>query len=369
MNAGPSVGSARRRATRSPEERQADLESTLATLQNGVESLRSSQGWRAWLDFAARMPAYSLNNQLLIVAQRPHASAVASYTAWKALGRQVRRGETGIRILAPTTRTVPVEGSDAAQVSSPVLSGMDDVREQSRRVLTGFRPVAVFDVSQTDGQPLPVTQRPALLHGQAPEGLWDALSQQVADAGFALSRVSDATQLGGANGMTDFGSRTVLVRQDVSDAQAVKTLAHELAHVLLHDPVARGPVDSDVDSPVDQSSTSSVAVQGARLDRDIKEIEAESVAYLVTAHAGLDAGDYSFGYVAGWSAGSDTAALTTVASRVLATARSITDRLAPALMPATSDHSAAMTIDRKRMAGVRAAHLAPIAAMGPALTL
>ena len=307
MTAPPTVSQRQARAGRSPEQRQADLEATLATLQAGVASLRNSDGWRAWLDFAAHMPAYSLNNQLLIVAQRPTASAVASYTAWKSLGRHVRRGETGIRILAPTTRRIARDaGPDADDNATPEPEDVD-VRERSRRVLTGFRTVAVFDVAQTDGDPLPVPQRPALLQGQAPEGLWDALAHQVAAANFTLSRVADASDIGGANGVTDFGARTVQVRCDVSEAQAVKTLAHELGHVMLHDP----ETDPTWSMPC----------------REVKEVEAESVAYLVTAHSGLDSSDYTFGYVAGWSAGTSPEVITTVAGRVLATARSITERL------------------------------------------
>lgn len=307
MTAPLTVGRSPAHTSRTPEQRQADLVATLATLQAGVASLRTSDGWRAWLDFAAHMPAYSLNNQLLIVAQRPTASAVASYTAWKSLGRQVRRGESGIRILSPTTRRTTTDAGVDADDNPASKPDDADVRERSRRVLTGFRTAAVFDVAQTDGDPLPEPQRPALLQGHAPEGLWYALAQQVATANFRLTRVADAAAIGGANGVTDFGARTVQVRQDVSEAQAVKTLAHELGHVMLHDP-ATDPTRS---MPC----------------REVKEVEAESVAYLVTAHSGLDSSKYTFGYIAGWSAGTTTEEITTVASRVLATARSITERL------------------------------------------
>jgi antirestriction protein ArdC len=251
------------------------------------------------------MPAYSLSNQLLIVAQRPASSAVASYSAWKSLGRQVRRGESGIRILAPNTRRVHGESEEAlghGQAPAP-----DIVAEPSRHIVTGFRVVSVFDVAQTDGDPLPEPQRPALLEGEAPWGLWDALAQQVTQAGFGLSRAADAPTIGGANGVTDFGARTVTVRSDVSDAQAVKTLAHELGHVRLHDPTVDGT--------------------WAMPCRDVKEVEAESVAFLVTAHAGLDSSDYTFGYVAGWAASQKPDVLSGVATRILTAARSITARI------------------------------------------
>lgn len=313
MTGGPDVPSSRARPARTPEQRQAELDATFDRLQAGVESLRSSDGWRAWLDFAARMPSYSVNNQVLIVMQRSDATAVASYSTWKSLGRQVRRGEAGIRILAPTTRTSPGDvaaDSDAGSGEGSNAAGSDqlrDVRGQRARVVTGFRAVAVFDVSQTDGDPLPTPERPTLLTGQAPDELWEGLEHQVTAAGFALGRVPDAGAIGGANGMTDFATRTVLVRADVTDAQAAKTLAHELAHVLLHDPRA----DPTWAMPC----------------REVKEVEAESVAYLVTAHAGLDSSDYTFGYVAGWAADRPADALTAAATRIMDAARTITEGL------------------------------------------
>ncbi|MDO8731945.1 MAG: ArdC-like ssDNA-binding domain-containing protein [Actinomycetota bacterium] len=349
MTAPSTVGARQARASRTPEQRQADLEATLATLQAGVASLQTSDGWRAWLDFAARMPAYSLNNQLLIVAQRPTASAVASYTAWKSLGRQVRRGGTGIRILAPTTRRITRDGGADADDNAAPEPDDADVREQSRRVLTGFRTVAVFDVAQTDGDPLPVPQRPALLQGQAPEGLWGALAHQVAAANFTLTRVADAAMIGGANGVTDFGARTVRVRMDVSEAQAVKTLAHELGHVMLHDPAS----DPTWSMPC----------------REVKEVEAESVAYVVTAHAGLDSSEYTFGYVAGWSAGTSPEVITKVAGRVLATARSITERLDLPAAAELVDHAVSGTrLDMQVRDRLKPAQLSPAGAGTHSLT-
>ncbi len=300
--------SAGARQAKSPEERQASLDATLAQLQAGVEALRSSDGWQAWLEFAARLPTYSANNQLLILTQRPDARAVAGYTAWKAVGRQVRRGEFGIKILAPTTRRV--SDHDGAEHESTAPEP-DDVREQSRRVLTGFRVASVFDVSQTDGDPLPEPERPTLLEGQAPDGLWAALARQVSAAGFHLDRSPNAASIGGANGVTDFRQRSVLVRQDVSDAQAVKTLAHELGHVLLHDPT----VDESWSMPC----------------REVKEVEAESVAFLVSAYAGLDTSDYTFAYVAGWARSQPSDALTKTAARVLSTAKAITYAIDPSM--------------------------------------
>jgi hypothetical protein len=166
-------------------------------------------------------------------------------------------------------------------------------------VLRGFRVTHVFDVSQTDGKPLP-DAGPSLLAGGSPRGLWDRLADQVHGAGFTLDRGDCGT----ANGYTDHTRKHVRVRDDVSPAQASKTLAHELAHVLLHGP----------DEP-------------AR-ERNVAEVEAESVAYVVTGAAGLPTEGYSVPYVASWSAGNSDV-VREAAARVLSTARHIIERAGP----------------------------------------
>lgn len=311
-SAAPAPVPVARGSGRTPEQQHADLASTLERLREGVETLSTSDGWKAWLEFAASMPNYSVNNQLLILVQRPTATAVASYTAWKSLGRQVMQGEKGLRILAPTKRAVPEVDSGTDTTVTSHEPPQDRRQQRSvRRVVTGYRPVSVFDVSQTTGAPLPEAPRPSLLAGNAPPELWDSLAAQVGQAGYRLERVGCAADIGGANGVTDFGSRTVQVRSDVSPAQAAKTLAHELGHVLLHDPAT------------------SASAPGAC--RDDKEVEAESVAYIVLAHAGVDASDYSFDYVAGWAAGAEPDAIRTHAQRILDASRSIISALPPDL--------------------------------------
>jgi hypothetical protein len=249
-------------------------------LADQVQGLIDSQDWREFLTVASRFHRYSTNNVLLILAQRPDATRVAGYRAWQRLGRQVRKGERGIAILAPCVqRARPVDDHDDAENPEVV------------RILRGFRVAHVWDISQTDGNPLPEI-RPALLAGEAPEGLWDSLASQVAEAGFALER----GDCGGANGRTDYLTRTVTVRADVDDAQAVKTLAHELAHVWLHDP------------------------DEGHHHRGTAEVEAESVAYVICHAAGLASDDYSLPYVAVWSDG-DPAVVRATAERVLGAAQ------------------------------------------------
>jgi len=193
-------------------------------LTRAVESLVSGEDWQQLLILAGRLHRYSANNCLLIRAQRPDATWLAGYRRWQALGRQVRRGEKGVSILAPiVTRRRPVDSDEETEAPGLV------------RVLRGFTVAHVWDVSQTDGPPLPEVG-PVLLEGDAPAELWDRLASQVVAAGFALRRADCRP----ANGVTDFGGRTVTVRADVDGAQAAKTLAHELAHVLLHDGTENG---------------------------------------------------------------------------------------------------------------------------------
>ena len=265
--------------------RAAKLEALHATLAEQVAALRDGQDWQRWLATAARLPDYSLNNVLLIAAQRPQATAVAGFNAWKALGRQVDKGQKGIAILAPIVRRARLGAPDQlargeqGPPEDPAQPAQDaDGRPPAGRAVSGFKVAYVFDISQTSGPPLPRQPTPALLSGQAPAGLWDALAEQVISRGFTLARADCGP---GVNGLTHYGQRTVTVRPDVDDAQAVKTLAHELAHVLLHDPT--GP-DAQ---PGPAGLTSSGQCRG-RL-----EVEAESVAYLIAASHGLDTGSYT----------------------------------------------------------------------------
>jgi hypothetical protein len=158
----------------------------------------------------------------------------------------------------------------------------------------GFRVAHVFDVGQTDGDPIDEV-RPELLAGESPAGMWDALAGQVAGAGFTLER----GQCDGANGRTNYSTRTVTVRDDVDDAQACKTLAHELAHVMLH-----------------EHELTAFGCRG-RL-----EVEAESVAYVVSQACGMATTSYSLPYVAQWANG-DVKAIQATADRVIRTAHTI----------------------------------------------
>lgn len=253
------------------------VEELHAALERGVASLVDSDSWKAWLSVQSRFHRYSWNNTLLIMIQCPEATQVAGYRTWQGLGRQVRKGEKSIGILAP------------------MFAKAKDKNGEDEKRLIGFRAVSVFDYSQTDGDPLP-TSGVALLEGEAPEGLWDALAAQVEANGYALER----GDCGGANGWTNGTTKTIRVRDDVSDAQAVKTLAHEVAHMMLH-------MDSD----------------DAMTHRGLAEVEAESVGYIVAGAHGMDTSGYSFGYISGWAGSAEADAVRQTGERVQRTARKI----------------------------------------------
>lgn len=251
------------------------LEEIHELLTEGVAKITTGDDWRALLDVMARFHRYSAKNTALIYLQRPTATHVAGYTVWKKMGRQVNKGERAISILAPCI--------------------YNDTEDQDTKVIRGYRVVSVFDISQTTGDELP-GPRPALLTGDAPAGLWDALALQVQANGFRLER--GATHP--ANGITNFTHKTVTIDDTLEPAQAAKTLAHELAHVLLH--------------------------EGVEPHRGRVEVEAESVAHVVCTVAGIETSDYSWPYVAGWSGG-DLDLIRSTMTTVTDTARSILDSI------------------------------------------
>ena len=274
-------------------------------LHEGITALRGGQDWRRFLDTARRLHSYSFHNLILIGAQRPDATMIAGYETWKQLGRQVDRGQKGIQILAPVRRrdTAAAEaGRDRLGGDGPPAGPAAADSEAGARPVA-FRLAHVWDVSQTSGDPLPAQPAPQLLAGAAPDGLWDRLAALAAGRGFSVER-GDCAE---ANGYTAWASRSVRVRDDVDDAQACKTLAHEVGHVLLHD-------------PADFAGTT------ARC-RGIAEVEAESVGYLIVADAGLDSAAYTFPYVTSWAADVNGATpedvVAATGARVLAAARTV----------------------------------------------
>ena len=259
----------------------------------GVAALADSDAWRAMLNTARRFHRYSLGNLLLIGAQRPEATQVAGFGTWKALGRQVRKGERGVSILAPC----PI------RTTNDTDTGGGDVGGEAPAARLRWKVATVFDVAQTDGDPIATpADLVTLPQGDLPPGLWDGLAAQVAAHGYTLERGDCGT----ARGFTNPTTMVVRVTGEQVDAAATKTLAHELAHVVA------GHVE---DLPTYATC------------RGRCEIEAESIAYVVTGAQGLDTSAYSFGYVAVWADGHPDQVRDTAAT-VIRCARTILDQLA-----------------------------------------
>ena len=270
----------------------------LDTLREALAALVTGAQWLEFLDVQTRFPTYSFHNTLAILAQAPNATRVAGYRTWQTVGRHVRQGEHGIAILAPIMRR-----HDHTNTTAPQTSGLDrDSSDNESGRCVGFRVVHVFDIAQTDGDPLPIGPTPHLLTGFAPAGLWPALVALIGQSGYRTERAPMPAWCPTANGVTLTDEQLVIVRDDLPDAQAVKTCAHELAHVLLH------------------------TTSGDREPRPVREIEAESVAYLVCAAHGMDPSGYSFAYLAHWSGG-NLELVAATGARVTRCARHILDHL------------------------------------------
>jgi len=267
-------------------------------LADAVAAAASNPGWRAWLTTAGKFRTYSANNVLLIAAQAPEATRVAGYRVWQGLNRQVRRGERGIVILAPIRRRDPAADTDSAAADGPdqtttapgspaAAAESGDQAGRGPRVLAGFTTATVFDVSQTDGDPLPDYPQVELPVGEAPAGLWDALTAQVTARGYTVTCEDPAP----AYGVTRYRDRRVDIAPGLSAAMACHTLAHELGHITADHEHRRD------------------------LTRGVREAEADGIAYLVGTAYGLPA-EFTVDYVTGWTNG-DPAVIRSTAARVV----------------------------------------------------
>ena len=287
----------------------AKAEAAQEQLAAKVEELHDPAAWAEFLAWAGRFHRYSWGNVLLIAMQRRDATRVAGYRAWQALGRQVRKGESGITILAP--RQGPCFGCTdagekrAAKAAGRQARGRGCDRCSGRGRYLFFTTATVFDIGQTDGDPVPAPPVPdaELLTG-GDTGMFDRLVELLTPDGWTVEKTYAGG--GGVNGYCDHSARRIVVEQDREPAHQVKTLLHELAHASLHDP-------ADVDYTAERGRC---------------EVEAESVAHVVLAGLGLDTSAYSLGYVTGWANG-EAAVLRAAAQRVMGEARRMLDVLVP----------------------------------------
>lgn len=314
------------RAKAKREERLKVMQERLTT---SVDALITGDDWRRAMEFAARFRGRSFKNVLLIqqamevayaegIVPTPVPTYVAGFRQWQTLGRSVMKGQPGIQILAPVTgRYATATPADADSWRRLRKGERPRPGETAKSKMIGLRPAYVWDITQTDGAPIPTPPTPKLLEGAAPEGLWDALADDITSQGYGLRLVSDARHLGGANGLTDFLTREVSVRTDMDEAAMVRTLAHEAGHVALH-------------TPTD-------AQENAAKHRGIAEVEAEGVSMMITAAHGMDSSAYTVPYVSTWATqvpGRDPVQVVQdTAARVRTAAIAILDRLDTTQVP------------------------------------
>lgn len=270
--AAKSAGKKTARSQRASDEKAARIDELTSQLADGIQGLADDEAWRGYLDFQSSMPHYSFGNCMLVRLQCPGATMVMPYGepgkpgTWMNIGRHAISGQKALYIRKPSFRKVKAEDSGDGQEHS----------------FLRFIWVPVFDVSQTEGEPLPEGEICRLLEGDDPQGLLGLVTAFAGSRGYSLELVDeiDGTE---ANGDCDWDLKRIRVcGSGRSSLQQAKTAVHEAAHMLLH--------------------------PGSELERGHKELEAESVAYVVLRYLGLDSSGYSFGYVLGWSGHSSATA-------------------------------------------------------------
>ena len=262
------------------EKREQQMYEITKKLEEGVKELFTSERYTEYLKTMSKFYKYSFHNTVLIALQRPEATLVAGYLAWqKNFHRQVKKGEKGIQIIAPSQRKEKELIEKFDPETNELILGPDGQpkTEVVEHVVSDFQVVRVFDVSQTYGEPLPEIAIPDLTEQVQNFPLFLQVVKELSPVPIRFGETA-----GEAKGYYSNKKKEIVVKADMSESQTIKTLIHEIAHAKLH--------DREV---LEQA--------GEEKDQRTKEIEAESIAYTVCQYFGLDTSDYSFPYIAGWS--------------------------------------------------------------------
>lgn len=258
-------------------------------LEQGISELFDSEKYKEYLTAMSKFHNYSFRNTMLILMQKPDASMIAGYGDWfKNFKRHVVKGEKGIKILAPVPYKKQIEEKKLGNDGKPLYDkNGKELVETSEIIIPSFKVTTVFDVSQTDGEEIPSITNQLTGSIEQYEDFFRAL-KQVSPVSIELEDIKD-----GANGYYQLEEKRIAIKNDLSELQTIKTAIHEIAHAKLH-----ALPEKDAGEPKQN-----------RADRRTREVQAESVAYTVCQHFGLDTSDYSFGYIAGWSSGRETTEL------------------------------------------------------------
>ena len=273
-----------------------------ARLEQGVQAIFDSDRYKEFLTAMSKFHDYSLNNTILIAMQG--GNLVMGFRQWeKEFDRHVKKGEKGIKIFAPAPYKVKklVDKIDP-ETRKPMLDREGKaIKEEKEITVPAFKVITVFDISQTEGKEFPdLSVKPLLADVEQYEDFFAAL-EKASPVPIAFEQITN-----GANGYFSLTDKRIAIKEGVSELQAVKTAIHEIAHAKLH--------DVDLNAPPEEQN---------RVDRRSREVQAESVAYTVCQHFGLDTSDYSFGYVAGWSSGKEMTELKASLETIQATAKEL----------------------------------------------
>ena len=260
-------------------------------LEQGIAELFDSERYREYLKVMSKFHNYSFRNTVLIAMQKPDASLLAGFSAWKNnFERNVMRGQKGIKIIAPSPYKIKQEMQKIDPHTQKPVIGKDGkpVTEEKEVTIPAYKVVSVFDVSQTEGKELPDIAVDELTGDVDRYKDFFAALEKTSPVPIAFENIE-----GGSHGYYHLEDKRIAINEGMSELQTLKTAIHEIAHAKLH--------DIDLNAPKDE--------QQPHVDRRTREVEAESVAYTVCQHYGLDTSDYSFGYVAGWSSGRELSEL------------------------------------------------------------
>ena len=314
------------------EMKKAELKEITDRLEQGVADIFSSDRYKEMLNMIAKFPEYSANNSLLILLQKPEAQLCQSYTGWKNMERYVKKGEKGIKILAPTPYTVQKEVPKLDMNGKQIVDkDGEPVMETKEFKVTGFKVVNTFDISQTEGKELPTIGVDELTGDVHNYGELIQVLVDICPVPIAFEQIQ-----GGAKGYYHQVEERIAIQEGMSEVQTVKTALHEMAHQKLH-----------AHQEKDQKQT-----------RNSKEVEAESVAYTVCQHYGIDTSDYSFSYVVGWSKGKETPELKASLETIRRTAAEIIHAIDAKMQELRIDKDKDVVIEQKDPASVEAPKVA-----------
>ena len=255
------------------------------SIEKGIKELFASDKYKQYLQTMSRFHKYSVNNQMLIFMQKPDASLVAGFNKWKdSFGRNVKKGEKSLKIIAPVPYKKKIQKDKLdPDTKLPMFDeNGQPLKEEKEISLSTFKVVSVFDVSQTEGKPLPEISSDLTGNVQHYDAFMEAIKQS-SSVPIDIQPIEN-----GADGFFSFDTQSITLREGMSETQTVCAAIHEVAHSKLHN-YSRGQIP---ESGVDE-------VQ--RKDRHTEEVEAESIAYAVCAYYGIETGENSFGYLASWS--------------------------------------------------------------------